>query len=158
MLQPANNSRVAADYDEWAETYDTVANRTRDLAGEVLRKIDLKVQDKLVIEVGCGTGRNTAWLVASNAANIVALDFSEGMLSRARARVDDARVSFVQQDVRATWPVANASADVVIVMLVLEHVENLQPVFAEAARALRASGELFICELHPAAATNRKES
>jgi malonyl-CoA O-methyltransferase len=34
-------------------------------------------------------------------------------------------------------------------MLILEHVELLEPFFAEAARALNAGGELFICELHP---------
>jgi ubiquinone/menaquinone biosynthesis C-methylase UbiE len=34
-------------------------------------------------------------------------------------------------------------------MLVLEHVEQIQPVFTEASRALRAGGELLICELHP---------
>jgi malonyl-CoA O-methyltransferase len=42
-----------------------------------------------------------------------------------------------------------ASADVVIAMLILEHVENLTTFFAEAARVLNTAGELFICELHP---------
>jgi malonyl-CoA O-methyltransferase len=35
-------------------------------------------------------------------------------------------------------------------MLVLEHIENVEPIFNEAARALRAGGELFLCELHTA--------
>ncbi len=149
MNQPAINPGVAADYDEWSETYDSVENRTRDLAAEVLRTIDLNLQSKSVIEIGCGTGRNTVWLAAAGATGIAALDFSQGMLSRARTRVEDPRVRFVQHDVRTPWPLANASADMVIVMLILEHVENLEPVFAEAARVLRPSGELFICELHP---------
>jgi malonyl-CoA O-methyltransferase len=34
-------------------------------------------------------------------------------------------------------------------MLVLEHVDNLAPVFAEAARVLSAGGQFFLCELHP---------
>jgi malonyl-CoA O-methyltransferase len=34
-------------------------------------------------------------------------------------------------------------------MLVLEHVERLQPIFGEAARVLRWGGDLFVCELHP---------
>ena len=86
---------------------------------------------------------------AAGVTDIVALDFSEAMLARARARVDDPRVRFIQHDVRNAWPLADGSADVVIVMLVLEHVEHLQPVFAEAARTLRDKGDLFICELHP---------
>jgi malonyl-CoA O-methyltransferase len=34
-------------------------------------------------------------------------------------------------------------------MLILEHVQHLEPVFAETARVLRRGGEFFICELHP---------
>ena len=36
-----------------------------------------------------------------------------------------------------------------IVDLVLEHVERVAHVFAEAARVLRFDGSLFLCELHP---------
>ena len=151
MTKLAPKSETAADYDEWAGTYDSVVNRTRDLAGEVLKKFDFNLRGRRVVEIGCGTGRNTAWLARSEAgaAEIVALDFSEGMLERARARVRDHRVRFVQHDIRSPWPVVSSSADVIIVMLVLEHVEKLLPVFLEAARVLRPAGEFLICELHP---------
>lgn len=151
MTQNSDKSEIAAAYNEWAETYDTVQNRTRDLAAEVLRKADLNLAGRSVIEVGCGTGRNTEWLArpAAGATDIVALDFSEEMLRRASDGVRDPRVRFIHHDIRATWPLADASADVVIVMLVLEHVEHLPPIFAEAARTLKMGRELFICELHP---------
>ena len=151
MTQPSRKSEIAAAYNEWAETYDTDQNRTRDLAGRILRQVDLNFAGRKVIEVGCGTGRNTEWLISSAAGadDIVALDFSEAMLARARERVRDPRVRFIQHDVRDSWPLADASADLVIAMLILEHVEMLEPFFAEAARALNAGGELFICELHP---------
>jgi SAM-dependent methyltransferase len=45
--------------------------------------------------------------------------------------------------------VADAGADLVIGNLVLEHVEALDDVFAEVARALRDGGECYFCELHP---------
>lgn len=151
MTQISEKSEIAAAYNEWAETYDTDHNRTRDLAAEILRRVNLNLVARKVIEVGCGTGRNTEWLArpAARATDVVALDFSEEMLQRGQARVHDPRVRFIQHDARATWPLADASADVVIGMLVLEHVEDLQPIFAEAARTLSAAGDLFICELHP---------
>jgi ubiquinone/menaquinone biosynthesis C-methylase UbiE len=148
MNQLSNKSAVAAAYDEWAETYDTDLNRTRELAAKILRQVDLRINGRNVIEVGCGTGQNTLWL-AQNAASIVGLDFSEGMLRQARSRVHDSRVRFIQHDVRVPWPLADDSADIVITMLILEHVEHLEPFFAEAARALSNHGELFISELHP---------
>lgn len=151
MTQPAGKSEIAAAYNEWAETYDTDPNRTRDLAAQVLKQADLGCADRKVVEVGCGTGRNTDWLAgpAAGAREIVALDFSEEMLARARDRVRDPRVRFIHHDVRAKWPLADDSADLVIAILILEHVETLEPFFVEAARALKVGGELFMCELHP---------
>ena len=148
MTQSSEQSEIAAAYNDWAETYDIDENRTRDLAEETLRQANLKLDGRKVIEVGCGTGRNTVWLDES-AAEIVGLDFSEAMLARARARVNDPRVRFLQHDARARWPLADASADVVIAMLILEHVEHVETVFAEAGRVLVPGGELFVCELHP---------
>jgi malonyl-CoA O-methyltransferase len=108
----------------------------------------LKLTGRNVIEIGCGTGRNTEW-IAQHAGSVVGLDFSEGMLRQAKARVRSPSVRFVQNDVRTPWPVPDASADLVIAMLILEHVEDIKSIVSEAARALTAGGELFICELHP---------
>ena len=148
MTKAANKSEIAAAYDRWAETYDSDPNRTRELAAQVLRNVDLTFEDRKVIEVGCGTGRNTDWL-ATRAAHVTALDFSEAMLRRAQERMQASRVRFIQHDIRQSWPLENACADFVIAMLILEHVEMLEPFFAEAAHVLGADGELFICELHP---------
>ena len=69
-------SEIASAYNEWAKTYDTDQNRTRDLAGQVLRRVALNIHHRRVIEVGCGTGRNTEWLASAPARDIIALDFS----------------------------------------------------------------------------------
>ena len=148
MKQASDQSEIAAAYNDWAETYDIVQNQTRDLAAKVLRQVKLDLDGRKVVEVGCGTGRNTTWL-AERAAEMVGLDFSEEMLARARSLVNDPRVSFIQHDARKTWPLADYSADVVIAMLILEHVEKLEPVFVEAARVLNTGGQFFLCELHP---------
>jgi ubiquinone/menaquinone biosynthesis C-methylase UbiE len=148
MTQSSGKSEIADAYNDWAETYDTDLNRTRDLAAEALGQADINFSERKIVEVGCGTGRNTAWLV-ERSAEIVAFDFSDEMLAKARARVKDPRVQFVQHDARAAWPLADSSADVVIAMLILEHIETLQIFFAEAARVLSHDGKLFVCELHP---------
>jgi len=140
---------IARAYDLWADTYDTDPNGTRDLAGEVLRRAGLALTDRRVVEIGCGTGSNTSWL-CERAREVQALDFSAGMLRHARARVRYHNVRFLQHDVRETWPLADGSADLVLILLVLEHVERLEPVFAEAARVLDGGGSLCVCELHPA--------
>lgn len=148
MSKVGKETGIAAAYDRWAETYDTDPNRTRELAAQVLRGVGLPIAERDLVEIGCGTGRNTEWL-ATQAANITALDFSERMLRQAATRIQDPIARFIQHDVRTTWPLADNAADVIVAMLILEHIEHLEPVFAEAARVLRPNGKLFICELHP---------
>jgi malonyl-CoA O-methyltransferase len=147
MTQP-EQSEIAAAYNDWAETYDLQPNRTRDLAATALRHANLELNARKVIELGCGTGRNTEWL-ADRAAALVAVDFSEAMLDRARAGVKDSRVRFVRHDIRTPWPFPNASADVIVAMLILEHVEHLETIFSEVARVLDDNGQFLLCELHP---------
>jgi malonyl-CoA O-methyltransferase len=135
-------------YDRWAASYDADENATRDLDALVLRCAPLRFEGADVLELGCGTGKNTAWL-AERSRSVLALDFSDGMLARARERVHAPHVRFARHDVREPWPSADASADVVVGNLVLEHVADLAPIYAEAARVLRPGGRLFLCELHP---------
>jgi ubiquinone/menaquinone biosynthesis C-methylase UbiE len=151
MTEASKQPEIAKAYNDWAETYDTDQNRTRDLAAEVLRQTKIYFAGRRVIEVGCGTGRNTEWLAerAGEAGGIVALDFSQQMLAKARRRVTNPRVRFVQHDALVKWPFPKASADIIVAMLILEHVPQLNTFFAEAARVLVSGGSLFSCELHP---------
>jgi malonyl-CoA O-methyltransferase len=142
------NSPVQTAYTQWSATYDTDRNLTRDLDREVTRAVLGGGHYRSILEIGCGTGKNTE-LLARIGEHVRAVDFSEGMLARARAKGFGPAVTFTQADITRPWPCADGSADLVTCNLVLEHVEDLAFVFAEAARALQPGGRLFVCELHP---------
>jgi malonyl-CoA O-methyltransferase len=139
---------ISRAYDRWSAVYDDDHNTTRDLDAAVLRASDLVLAGRDVVELGAGTGKNTAWL-AAQAARVTALDFSEGMLARARDRLTVTNVRWIRADLRERWPLDAASADVVVGNLVLEHIEDCAFVFAETARVLRRGGEAYFAELHP---------
>jgi len=143
---PARSIRDA--YDAWAEQYDDDENATRDLNAEVLRTRDVLRGRDDVLEIGCGTGLNTQWL-AGRAGSVVATDFSENMLEKARARLSGSDVILQRMDVREPWPFDGERFDSVVATLVLEHVEPLDHVFQEARRVLQPGGVLYISELHP---------
>lgn len=135
-------------YTDWAATYDEDRNRTRDLDQQVTQATLGHQHFGAIVEIGCGTGKNTA-LLAQLGDRVRALDFSTGMLARARAKVQAANVTFAEADLTQPWPVADSSADLVVCNLVLEHIEDLHFILAEAGRVLTPGGRFFICELHP---------
>ncbi len=135
-------------YDAWAGVYDADINPTRDLDAAVMRAQPFELAGARVVEIGCGTGKNTVWL-AESAEQVLALDFSPSMIARAQRRVTGPRVRFVRHDVVERWPVADGWADLVVGNLILEHVAEVETVYREAFRVLRPGGTLFSCELHP---------
>lgn len=135
-------------YTNWSTTYDTDRNPTRDLDQTVTRETFSGQHYATILETGCGTGKNTAFL-AQIADQAIALDFSDGMIAQARAKTQAANVRFAQADFTQTWPCADGSANLIVCNLVLEHIENLAFVFAEACRVLADGGQYFVCELHP---------
>jgi ubiquinone/menaquinone biosynthesis C-methylase UbiE len=141
-------SPIQSAYTTWAATYDTDRNRTRDLDQTVTRALLAERRYRSILEIGCGTGKNTP-LLARIGDYVHAIDFSEGMLAQARAKGFGATVTFTEADLMRPWPCADQAVDLIACNLVLEHIADLTVIFAEAARTLAPSGHLFICELHP---------
>ncbi len=135
-------------YNQWAGTYDTVLNKTRDLEGQALRQILSGREFDEVLEIGCGTGKNTAWLLTKTL-HLTGADFSADMLGKAREKIQASHVEFRQLDVREIWPFQAEHFDLITCSLVLEHIEDLNFVFQQAHRVLRTGGLLYLGELHP---------
>ena len=126
---------IEQSYNQWVSQYDTNVNRTRDLDQKATIETLGKFAFNQVLELGCGTGKNTQWLF-TRAQNITALDFSQGMLDEARRKIRSEKVTFIKCDLQDSWPVADAFANLVTCNLVLEHIENLEPVFKQASQKL----------------------
>ena len=139
---------VQSAYDAWSVTYDSDVNATRDLDQVVTRTVLAGRQFDRVLEIGCGTGKNTA-LLTQLAPRVLGLDLSAGMLAQARVRNLGSAVAFVQADITRPWPIAPGRFDLITFNLVLEHVEELNFIFKQAALAAGPAGQVFICELHP---------
>ena len=135
-------------YNEWSYSYDLDENRTRDLDRDIVRSRLGGQHFDSVLEIGCGTGKNTSFF-AQIGQNVLAVDFSEGMISRAREKVQAGNVRFFIMDIMQPWDMEEESFDLIVCNLVLEHIQDLSHVFSEAAQALRPGGHFFIDELHP---------
>ena len=135
-------------YNTWADSYDTVLNKTRDLEARAIRAVVPGGHFAEVIELGCGTGKNTEWL-ATQATHLTAVDFSQEMLRKAQQKLQQPHITFQQADITQDWHFARPPADLLTCSLILEHIQDLNHIFAQASKALQPNGHFYIGELHP---------
>ncbi|MDX6578153.1 MAG: hypothetical protein QOE96_4106 [Blastocatellia bacterium] len=135
-------------YTDWSATYDQDRNLTRDLDETITRETLANLRCNSILEIGCGTGKNTA-LLAQISRKVLAMDFSEGMIEKARQKISLENVTFAVANLTRPWPVENQTCDLVACNLVLEHISDLSFVFAQAFRVLGLGGRFFVSELHP---------
>jgi ubiquinone/menaquinone biosynthesis C-methylase UbiE len=139
------NNREA--YNSWSATYDSVENKTRDTEARALRET-VSGENLDILEIGCGTGKNTEFLQTITK-HLIGADFSEEMLAKAKEKITSEKVEFRQLDLREEWNLPENSFDLISCSLVLEHIENLDFVFEQALKVLKKSGRFYIGELHP---------
>ena len=116
-----------AGYGEWAATYEDTVQDAMDL--DLLEVVDVE-WGGVVADLGCGTGRTGEWLRPRVEA-IDGVDLTPEMLARARfrgvyrtLRVGDVGASGLDGD----------AYDLAIACLVDEHLADIEPLYAEAAR------------------------
>ena len=141
-------SNVSSAYNQWAEIYDSNKNRTRDLEAISLRTLLAGRRFSNCLEIGCGTGKNTEWLLTI-AEQITAVDLSEGMLGKASEKINAPQVAFLQADITQDWQFTNGPYDLATFSLVLEHIENLHQIFAKLKAVMQPNGIVYVGELHP---------
>jgi SAM-dependent methyltransferase len=98
---------------------------------------------RLVLDVGCGTGRSSA-LLRSSGVRVVGIDPDAGMLGLARARVDSAILARGER-----LPFRDHTFDTTVAVTVLEFVREPAEVLAEMARVTRSPGRIVVGALNP---------
>ncbi len=135
-------------YALWSEQYDTDENKTRDLEALSLRETLNAYSFKNCLEIGCGTGKNTEFLV-NRANKVTAADLSPEMLQKAKEKNIVGNVEFIEFDAKGDWNFVAQKFDLITFSLVLEHIEDIGHVFAKASSVVAPGGYVYIGELHP---------
>jgi SAM-dependent methyltransferase len=136
---------VGEGYARWSTTYDAPGNPL--VAAEQLAVWELLdgLPPGRALDAACGTGRHAGHLLDRGHA-VTGVDQSEDMLARAREK-------FPQGEWRrgdlARLPFDDATFDLAVCALALEHFSDLRPPVAELARVVRPGGRVVISESHP---------
>lgn len=112
-----------------------------------VKALDLKPGER-VLDVAAGTG-TSAKALAKTGAEVVALDFSPGMVEQGRKKHPG--IEFIEGDAQAL-PFPSGSFDAVTISFGLRNVHNPKLALGEMYRVLKPGGRIVICEFsHPPA-------
>src|SRR5215471_6688263 len=136
---------VREGYDLWSSTYESTPNPVVAMDSRHTIKLLAPTAGELILDAGCGTGRNLRPLLMTGAA-AVGVDFSLGMLQVAR---HDFPLPVALADLQATLPFPDLCFDAVLCALIGEHLDALGHVYSEFYRVLRLSGRLVFSVYHP---------
>src|SRR5450432_1172250 len=100
-------------YDRWSELYDDDLNPLVMIEEPHVDALLGDVAGVTVADIGCGTGRH-ALRLAARGGDVTAVDFSAGMLAKARAKPGAERVTWVEHDLAQPLPFATGSFDRVV--------------------------------------------
>jgi len=119
-------------------------------AGEwpVFRAMIPDLQDKRILDLGCGFGWHCRYAREAGARSVVGVDISENMLARARAASDDPGIEYILsaiEDVDFPEP----SFDIVLSSLAFHYVERFDLVCAMVHRCLAEGGAFVLSVEHP---------
>jgi ubiquinone/menaquinone biosynthesis C-methylase UbiE len=136
---------VAEGYARWSTTYDAPGNPLVDAEQPAVWELIDGLPPGRALDAACGTGRHARRLVELGH-EVTGVDQSEGMLTLARENVAGAQ--FMPGDL-SRLPFEDASFDLAVCALALEHFEALGTPIAELARVVRPGGRVILSESHP---------
>ena len=129
---------------EWDALRDDLFGTTFHLEG-MLGVLD---PEWAVADLGCGTGR-TSRALAPFVRAVIAVDASPEMLGAARQRLHDVSSVDLRAGALEALPVADASVDLALLVMVLHHVADPTAVLREARRILVTGGQLLVIDMQP---------
>ncbi|CAH2464752.1 MULTISPECIES: class I SAM-dependent methyltransferase [Bacillus] len=122
----------------------TYANRNAHISWQETINNIVDVQNKQVIDIGCGGGIYTKELALMGAKNVVGLDFSKEILQAAKENCNAfPNISFIHGDAH-NIPYPNESFDLVISRAVIHHLQDVPTFIREASRILKQDGILIL--------------
>lgn len=122
----------------------TYAQRNAHISwGEMIKGIT-NIQNKQIIDIGCGGGIYTKELALMGAKSVVGLDFSKEILQAAKENCSGfSNISFIHGDAHST-PYPNDTFDIVISRAVIHHLQDIPTFLREASRILKKNGVLIV--------------
>ena len=151
-LSSVKNQTARVAYNTWAKDYDNQPdNLMLALDEEIFTSLlnDIDVQNKIVADIGCGTGRHWKKLLEKNPKKLIGFDVSEEMLKMLQQKFPFSDTHLLKND--ELPQLKNNSCDLIISTLTIAHIKNAEQAITEWNRVLSSGGYIIITDFHPVA-------
>src|ERR1035437_10198276 len=139
-------------YDLWAESYDSQPdNLMLALDEEVFSGLlnNINIKNKIIADVGCGTGRHWKKIFDKEPQKLIGFDVSEGMLKMLQQKFPQAETHHLINN--ELQDLKNESCDCIFSTLTIAHIKNAEEAIREWNRVLKPGGQMIITDYHPLA-------
>lgn len=142
-------------YNLWSKHYDAqpdnlmLALESKVFTG-LLQLTSLK--DKVIADIGCGTGRHWKEILEHEPLDIYGYDVSIGMLARLKEKYPSHNAYQLHGNLLPQ--LEDESCDIIISTLTIAHIEHINEALNEWCRVLKPGGEVIITDYHPDALAN----
>lgn len=119
-------------------------------AGEwhVFEKLLPNLENKKVLDLGCGYGWHCRYARQNKARQVVGVDLSRQMLQKAEELTEDSSITYVHQAIEdSEFP--NGSFDLVISSLAIHYVKDFYPLIQKVYRFVKEGGHFIFSVEHP---------
>ncbi len=113
-----------------------------------IRTILPNLQDKKVVDLGCGYGWFCRYAQEQGAASVLGLDISQKMLNKAAEMTQNTKIEYCQQDL-ANLQLKTEYYDLAYSSLTLHYVEDLARLFDTVYQSLAVGGQFIFTAEHP---------
>ncbi|WP_099157460.1 class I SAM-dependent methyltransferase [Virgibacillus ndiopensis] len=119
-------------------------------AGEwpVFKALLPDLQNKSVLDLGCGFGWHCRYARSQQAGSVVGIDISEKMLQKAREKTDDSAIAYVNMPIEDI-NFLHSQFDVVISSLAFHYVKSFEVICKKVYERLKPGGTFVFSVEHP---------
>src|SRR3989344_3691807 len=121
----------------------------------IIRLISIK-KSEAVLDLGCGTGSFSREFAAKGA-KVIGVDVSSALIEAAQ-KIPAANVSYKAASADNLSFIKSGSVDKITIILALQNIDNVDKVFKECARVLKAGGKMLVVLNHPAFRVHKESS
>lgn len=100
--------------------------------------------NKVVLDVACGMGYGSDYLIKNGAKKVIGLDISEESIIFAKNSYKNSNLTFIEGDAATKLPFEDDYFDVVVSFETIEHIKEYKNFLNECKRVLKTGG-VFIC-------------